>query len=120
MERVAKKFPNMQSALVVAIALIVGLGLDYFVGGQPFKFMILAVGLGICAVLFFLPHKIWTRDWKMMRVLSLLSLIFILLTLFDSFVTKQISWMSIGFWATIFVHSSYQWRVLRVAKRRIL
>lgn len=119
LERVVKKFPNAQPAFVVALGLIVGLGLDHVVGDQPFKIMVLAIGLGICAILFFLP-QIWTRDWKMMRVVSLVSLIILLLTFFDSFITGGISWMSVGFWGTIFVHSFYQWRALRVAKRRVL
>lgn len=118
-DRAMKKFPNMQSALVVAIGLIIGLGLDHVVGGRPFKFVVLVVGLSICGVLFFLP-QMWTRSWKMMRALSVLSLIIFLLTFFDGFVIGRISWMTIGFWGTIFVHSSYQWWALRLTRRRVL
>lgn len=114
-----KKFPNVQSALVAAVGLVVGLGLDHVVGGRPFKIMVLAIGLSFCFLFLFLPRT-WTGDWKIMRAVSILSLIVLLLSLFDGSVIGCISWVSIGFWGMIFVYSFYRWWVLRSAKRRIL
>ena len=112
-----KWLQNRQQVLFIVLGVAIGLGLDYFVGGYPFKTVVLILGLGVSTLFFLLPH-IWPKEWKVMRIVSISSLILLGLTWFDAFVVTEVSWVSVGLWSTLFIYSSYQWWILRALKRK--